>query len=385
LLTPEDEGVQRRSIESIDLRHPRGANPLDISEFFTRIHLPRLRSLLLRGPLILSSWDHLAQQTTVLTTLSLRIHATPSSPPTTSHIFSILISNPGLEVLSLNGTVIPEDYDKRSVSRATLQHLKKLQLGCELRYVVRILDRLVFPYPLNSLEVIASNSAVGSVSQTLGSFARLYFQSNRFLWDRIKLEAHVSCTLFGTRVESEQGADGIDRLLANFMVIPAVLTLQDIMQNLCRDFISPVPQERVCHLRTSFPPAEFEDLLINMSKIETLEVVDVELSEGFLQPNPDGPHSKSILLPSLRSLHLTRVSLTDRNWDPLVAFLRHQTSVGQPISLSVLGTGRHMCLGVAKEIRDLVEGFTFDLAGAVVPVSRCHLCGVVVGEDSGKA
>ena len=381
LLTPEDEGIQWRSIESIDLRW--GAKPLNVSKFFTRVHLPRLRTLLLHGPLILYSWDHLAQQTTVLTTLSLHIHVIPSSPPpTTSHLFSILVSNPGLEVLSLEGLVIPGDYDKGSVSQVTLRHLKKLSLGCEFRYAVGILDRLVFPYPLNSLEVTTSNSAVESVLQTLGSFVRLYFQSNPIPWDRIKLEMRASYTIFIVHVENEHGADGTNQLLADFKVLPAALTLKNVMQNLCHDFIAPLPQERVYYLRTSFPPAEFEDMLIAMPKIETLELLDVELSEGFLQPNPYGPHLKSKLLLSLRSLRLNRAILTDYNWDPLVVFLRHQTSAGQTISLSIVGTGRHMCLGVAKEIRDLVGELTFDLAGAVVPVSRCHLCEEVIGRQN---
>ena len=147
------------------------------------------------------------------------------------------------------------------------------------------------------------------------------------------------------------------------------------MQNLCRDFVAFIAEERVRHFRTTIPSAKLEDLLIAMPKIETLELLDVEMSESFLRPNPDGLHSKSKLLPSLRSLHLNDAIRIDRDWGPLTAFLRHQTSVGQAISLHIKGVGSHMCPDVAKEIRDLVEEFTFDVPAVVVPgcpLGRCR-------------
>ena len=374
LLTPEGEGVQWRSIESIDLEHPWGVTPFDVSNFFTRVRLPKLRYLLLHGPLIPSSWEHLTQQTMVLTTLSLHIHTTSlSPPPTTSQLFPILTANPGLQVLSLGAFSIPEDDDNGLMPQVPLQHLKKLYLGSKLQPVVRILERLVFPYPLKSLEVTASGSEIGSVLQTLGLFARLYFQCNRFLWDRIKLEARASPTVVTILVKNEHGAYDSKPSSANFRVYPTGATPREVMQNLCRDFVASVPQERVYHLRTNLPPAELEDLFISTPNIETLELLRVELSEGFLQPNPDGPHSKSKLLPSLRSLHLSDGKLINHNWGPLTAFLYHRTSDGWAISLKMIDTGDHMCPGVAKEIRDLVGEFAFEprVLGAKCPLDRC--------------
>ena len=51
-LTPKGEGVQWRSIESIDLEQPWGVSPFDVSNFFTRVRLPKLRCLTIHGPLI---------------------------------------------------------------------------------------------------------------------------------------------------------------------------------------------------------------------------------------------------------------------------------------------------------------------------------------------
>ena len=148
----------------------------------------------------------------------------------------------------------------------------------------------------------------------------------------------------------------------------------DVAQNLCRDFVASVPQERVCHLRTNLPLAELEDLFISTPNIETLELLYVELSEGFLQLNPDGPHSKSKLLPSLRSLHLIDGKLINHKWGPLTALLYHQTSGGRAISLQMRSTGDHMCPGVAKEIRGLGEEFTFHTPRALgeMLLDRCE-------------
>ena len=374
-LTPKGEAVQWRSIESIDLEHTWGVSPFDVSDFFARVHLPKLRSLLLHGPLILSSWNHLAHQTNVLTTLSLRIKlSSPSPPPTTSQLFTILISNPGLQVLSLDSPVIPEDDDDKFVSQVPLQHLKKLYLNSQLHHAVKILERLAFPYPLNTLEVAASKSVVESVLKTLGLFVRLYFQSNRFLWDRLELAVLAIPTAIKITVEIEHGADLINPLSANFKVYPTEVTPREVMRSLCRDLVAFVPQERVCSLRTSLPLAELEDLFIAMPNIENLVLFFAGLSEGFLQPNPDGPHSKSKLLPSLRSLHLIDCTLINHNWGPLTAFLGHQTSGSLPISLRITSTGSHMCPDVAKQIRDLAGEFTLDaarLVGGKCPLGRC--------------
>ena len=366
LLTPDGEGVQRRSIESIDLRYPWMASPFDVSKFFTRVHLPKLRSLLLHGPLILSSLDHLAQQTTVLTTLSLRIY----SPPTTPLFFSIPVQNYGLQVLSLDSPVIPEDDDEPT-SQVTLQNLERLDLTGNLHCVTRMLERLTFPRPLKSLQVTTVNSAVKSVLQTLGPYVRQYFRSDRGLWSRLKLRAQASCDNLAVYVENQDGAGDFSQFSAEFVVRLAQGTPQDVAQNLCRDFVTLLPQEHVSGFRTNLPPNKLENLLIAMPKIETLELLEVDISEGFLRPNPDGPHSKSELLPSLRFLCLGSVVLSDNSWGPLMTYLGHQASDCQTISLKITSTsnGPHMCPEVVKEIEGLVVEFSCD----VDPTTQCTL------------
>ncbi|KAF9647993.1 hypothetical protein BDM02DRAFT_3187523 [Thelephora ganbajun] len=96
-----------------------------------------------------------------------------------------------------------------------------------------------------------------------------------------------------------------------------------------------------------------------MPNVEMLHLSDVEVSKGFLQPNPDGPHAKAKLLPSLRSLNLENVTLNDDDWGHLTTYLGHQTSDNQSISLGVLGDTPLMRPEVMSEIRGLVEEFTY--------------------------
>ena len=102
-------------------------------------------------------------------------------------------------------------------------------------------------------------------------------------------------------------------------------------------------------------------IISTMPNIQELHLSDVTLADGFLQPYPDGPHANKKLLPSLRRLHLEDIGLNDDDWSPLIAYLTHQTSDGQRISLSLSGGRQHICKDTVKEIRGLVEEFVLNL------------------------
>ena len=273
-ITPEGEGVQCRSIESIDIRHPWGGPSFDVSPFFTRIRLPKLRSLLLHGSLKLPPWNHIVQQTTVLTTLSLRIEkSSQSSFPTASQFFSMLISNPGLQVLSLEGPVIPEDDDSSFAPQVILRHLERLYLRGELHHVTRVLERLVFPHPLNSIQVVTLNSAAENVLQNLGPYVRRYFRGDRGFWDQLKLGAHVFPSVLAVSVKGEYRADDSNPFSASFKVLPAQGTPQDVLENLCHDFVTFIPQEHVCAFDTNLPSNKVTDLSIAMPNIKRLGLI----------------------------------------------------------------------------------------------------------------
>ena len=69
-LTTRGEGVRPNSMESLILWNLRATRRVDVSNFFSRYRLPRLRRLELTNCTI-SSWDHLSSRTSILTTLEL--------------------------------------------------------------------------------------------------------------------------------------------------------------------------------------------------------------------------------------------------------------------------------------------------------------------------
>ena len=92
-----------------------------------------------------------------------------------------------------------------------------------------------------------------------------------------------------------------------------------------------------------------------MPNIETFTICEAELTKGFLQPNMNGPHPKTKLLPSLRSLSLGNINLSGGSWDPLMTYLAHQTSDNQAISLMLFGPIPYVPVEVIDKIKDLVE------------------------------
>jgi len=94
-----------------------------------------------------------------------------------------------------------------------------------------------------------------------------------------------------------------------------------------------------------------------MPNVELLHILGVELSKGFLQPNPDGPHANTKLLPLLKMLRLEDVILGDGSWSNLTTYLAHQTSDGQTISLEMVGGFHYTRPEVENEMKGLVTEF----------------------------
>ena len=361
-LTPDAEGSRNENIESIVLRNVLYPH-LDVSSFFARSRLSRLRLLHLSGNILFSSWGHLASGTTLLTTLSLSIVSfSPRPPPTTSQLLSILVSNPSLRELSMSRRVIPEDDDDGLTSQVPLCHLKKLDLRGDLRSVFRLLDRLSLPGTLDSTSLAVLNSTVEDVSQIFGPYLRGYFRRDCRLQERLGIDYYTPTNCFSIRFNA---LDTLHSGNPSQGESPSFVTLQadlhtltpDVLDNLCLDLIA-FTQERVLCLNTDLPTNRMEDLLVAMPNIKTLHLSRVALSKGFLQPNPDGPRANTKLLPSLRSLHLENVTLSDNDWSHLTTYLAHQTSDNQAISVQAWGRP-YMPTEVADEMEGLVEEFSY--------------------------
>ena len=370
LLTP-DEGVQHRSIESIDLQNL-GPDLLNVSYFLSRIHLPKLRSCVLRGALLLPPWDHLAQRTTLLTTLSLLVdHTTRSSPSTIPQLFSVLVSNPGLQRLSLSGSAVPQHDGGGSIPQVALRHLKNLDLCGELRCVFGVLGQLSFPRPLDSIKIITVDCTVEVVSQAFMPYIQFYFRLDRGLGDRLEIGAYSFHGVVLTTVNTKDEGGSPGPFSAMFQA--CVFAPEKAGQNLCNDFLTSTPRESACRFDTNLPLNQLEEQFITMPNIETLNLSNVVLSQDFLQPNPGSRYASTKLLPSLRSLCLRDLTLGDDGWRPLATYLGDRTSDGEAISLAIEGRGPHMCPEVVKQIENVVRKFS---CGATLetecPMGRCE-------------
>ena len=174
-LTPDDQGGQNESIESIVWKNEGYYPTVDVSNFFARSRLSRLRSLALYGNFLISSWDRFASRTTLLTALSLDINTSPPSPAIpTSQLLSILTSNPNLRELALSHAALPKDVDE-STLKVQLRNLKLLALTGKFHRLFGLLRRLVLPETLDDLDLAISNGTVEGISQTLTPYMQDYF------------------------------------------------------------------------------------------------------------------------------------------------------------------------------------------------------------------
>ena len=174
-LTPDGDSGQNENIESIILENS-GDPIVNISYFFTRSRLSKLRSLDLGGNLWISSWDHLASRTTLLTALSLDISGPLSLPTlTTSRLFSILTSNPNLQQLAMTNSTFLDDV-AGSTFKVQLRSLKILILTGEFRHVFGLLRPLILPEMLDRLDLTVSNSTMEDISRILAPYMQDYFR-----------------------------------------------------------------------------------------------------------------------------------------------------------------------------------------------------------------
>ena len=383
-LTPDDEGGQNENIESIILRS-RGSPPVDVSRFFARSRLSKLRMLDLSGNLQIPSWDYLTSRTTLLTTLSLNItEFSPSISPTSSQLFSILSSNPGLRQLMLSDIALPFD-DDGSTFQVPLRDLNILSLTGDFRRLFALLHRLILPETLDSIFVTGFDCTVEDILQTLAPYIRKYFQRDVRFQDRLgvcSFSSPGSISISVNAVCAHVIAPAPKPPFVAFTVVLADL-LPDPLEQLFIDLVGLIPLDRVVSFNANDahqmkPP---EALFFMMPNIETLYLSEVEVSKGFLQPNPDGPHANKKLLPSLRSLLLEDVTLGDDDWSHLAAYLAHQTSDNQIISLEMFGDSPHMPPKVVDEIKGLVEEFTYEQRSEAEGKESPCSCGSTHEED----
>ena len=351
-LTPDGEDVREKRIESIVLQ---SLNLPKLSTFFAQLHLSGLQHLLVSGAPQDAPWDRLGLLTTSLTTLQLRFTGT-AHLPITPHIISILTSNPNLRRLVLASGALPGDVDQPGI-RVPLRHLRTIELDGEFRRVFGLLQRLEFPATLDHMELRLDDSTPEEVSRILGPYMQDHLQRNTRFRDRLAVTSSGDC--IGVRVC--QIGDRFEHLApwarpsASFTA-SITGTPRTVGRTLPPSLVGLIPHDRVVSLRMDHSTKIPEELFAAMPNIETLWLRNVELLDGFLQPNPGGPYANRKLFPSLRYLRLEDVT-TKANSDPLMTYLVHQTSGGQAISFLVSNFRPQLSREAAEKIRGLVREF----------------------------
>jgi hypothetical protein len=155
------------------------------------------------------------------------------------------------------------------------------------------------------------DSTVGDVLQTLGPFIRDHFRRDIRFQDSLEvvISKFYSIDIYvgriGTHPETELVSGGTPPLAIFSATILGPLTPSPGMFKLYVDLMSFIPREHVVSLKTFHFYEVPEEMLAAMPNIRTLWIYGFVLTNGFLRPNPDGPHSNASLLPSLQHLHLT--------------------------------------------------------------------------------
>ncbi|KAF9648778.1 hypothetical protein BDM02DRAFT_3128861 [Thelephora ganbajun] len=368
-LTPGGEGIRYSSVESVIITD----DDLDISDFLTHHHFPKLRHLRLFATTKISIWDHLVAHSAALTTLSLVVGGL-STAPTTSQLLSILASNPQLRSLGLSRSMIPHDDGGGSKLRVPLHHLKNLYLNGDFHPVLRLLDRLDHPVTMDQIGVTVFDCTAEEISGILGPCLQDYIRRDHRFQNALGILASsspYSISVDGIIITDANGPTlSLTRRPPSltFGAMPKDQLTPEALDKLSTDLAAYIPGEHVVCFDGNMRLDAVKQIIAVMPKIQELHLFNATLSDRFLQLDPYGPLANAKLLPSLRYLHLEDIN--DNDWCPLIPYLAHQTSGGQVVSLRITGKPVHVCPPVVESIKDLVQEFILELT----LVEGCSLC-----------
>ena len=105
------------------------------------------------------------------------------------------------------------------------------------------------------------------------------------------------------------------------------------------DFIAHTPREHVVYLNSDLRTDVLKGTVVAMPKLQELYLFCPRLADRFLQTDLDGPLANKKFIPSLRRLHLTDPFSHENEWTFIIAYLAHQISGDQRISLKILFWG----------------------------------------------
>ena len=355
----EGEETRLNSVESFIVLNLDGRNTMDISGFFSRYYLPRLKCLRLYGCRI-SSWDLLGSRTTALTTLELKGIAI-SPIPTLSQLLSILSSNPLLQDLTLLYNPAPHVVDgESSFPPVPLRLLEKLHFSNCFHHVFSLLNRLELPDRMDSISLFLCRCSSSDILQTIGPYlGDRVRRRGRFTGGGLVLRATRGthglniCVGDANKRDDPAGAVQFITVNANMDTTPG----KEGLERIAFDLFTSIPRDEVGELWTTLRILRSEDLRVKMCNLMHLHLDDVDLSTLFAEPEGCGPHASEDLR-SLDSIWIVRPLLSGGDWSPLTNFLSHRAAIGKRISsLSIRGHRPHMDEDVVESIKCAVEVF----------------------------
>ena len=361
-IVAEGEEIQLNSMESFIVRSFGWDHTVDVSDFFSRYHLPKLQRLRLYGCRI-SSWDLLESRTMALTTLELA--GTPPPPILTpSQLLSILSSNPLLQDLklshSLSSHVVDGEWSSHPVP---LRHLKKLHFSNDFHHVFSLLNRLELPDGMDNMNLALYKCSPKDILQTIGPCLRDRIRRRgRFPGGGLVLCAKRSSGGFHICVGDANKRDGPTEAV-QFIAVEAFMDRtpgKEEAERIGFGLITCIPRDEVGRLWTNLPILRSEELCIEMCHLTCIRLVQVDLSMFFAEPEDRGPHASKDLPRSLDSIWITRPILSGSDWSPLTNFLSHRATIGNQISSLSFGDRPHMAEDVVESIKRAVEVFEDD-------------------------
>ena len=362
-LTPKGEGLRSNGVESLVLCHLDSTSPVDVSDFFARYCFPKLQRLELTNCTI-SSWDHLTSRTSILTALKLDFtdpSYIPTSTPTTSQLFSILVSNPILQRVALLGHAISNDGCGESSSRVRLRHLRELRLGGKLERVFKLLNRLDHSRNMDRLALTLHGCDIMDISRTIGPYIRDHLQRRDRPQDGLNLlVSHEDACCRPHVIFHAGNARRIDFAapseadINTFVRVDIVLRREpcrDVLEGVIHDLTTYAPPGEVVHLRV-YDVAARVDTYTQFPNLRALSFDNISLPAAFPNPNLVGERN---IFPALEHIFLEDMDMEVEDWSPVVTFLAHRVSSGNRLDTLVIARHPDMCPEVVESIRGMVR------------------------------
>jgi hypothetical protein len=345
------DGIRTSSVESVVLRVNDWEDPAEVSNFLACYRFPKLRKLQLTN-LMISSWDLITSNTSVLTALTLD-NSFPPPMITLPQILSILRSNPSLQEVTLAGSSIPDDDDGSSF-RVPLAHLRTLKLFGRTQGVFMLLHHLDYPRNMNDLFLHLSDVTVDHISGIIGPYLRDYLQRRRSPESGLGLELS-HCRGYPRFTVGDPGRGDVPSSATEWAPDWITIVIGGLENHFLLDLATYVPREEITHLRVHNVSISTAVLSAKFPYVREIHFLDAPLHVRFSNLGQDK------IFPHLQCLCITFHEDDKHHNDDrfLKTFLDHLESFGNRLDRLELCECDHIRLREKEEIRGMVRELIF--------------------------